>query len=290
MALGDSPPLTSGASYYVIAIASNPSNNSVVVETTFTFNLGGLTSGAAGDGQGSAAILTNATAGCQVILSTVVFTAGPLGISTGGFIAVHVPNGWSRPQGLQTPPQNPPTVSGFMNIASSRGFSAQFNPAQIGNAALGENWAVYQANASLAPGHQVLFTFLGFPASGPQAQGSAGLPGADPGRAGRQPEADRQLAFVDADAGRSGPDGLLASGAAFVGASSDLGDDAAQSHGRLRRLHRRGRRLVVASLSAGQFGGTPDPTALFYQSGGGLLASQQATSRSTPGPARASTW
>ena len=277
MALGDSPPLTSGASYYVIAIASNPSNNSVVVETTFTFNLGGLTSGAAGDGQGSAAILTNATAGCQVILSTVVFTAGPLGISTGGFIAVHVPNGWSRPQGLQTPPQNPPTVSGFMNIASSRGFSAQFNPAQIGNAALGENWAVYQANASLAPGHQVLFTFLGFPASGPQAQGP-------------------QVFLVQTQAGPGGnlkpiansPSLTLTPGAParmVFSPQEPLSLGRLQTPATMQLNPTDGCGVstlpvggsIGASLSAGQFGGTPDPTALLLLAGGGLLASQQAT-------------
>ena len=48
-----------------------------------------LQSGSAADGTGSAQVASPAAAGCQLMVTTVVFTAGALGLSTGGVVAAY---------------------------------------------------------------------------------------------------------------------------------------------------------------------------------------------------------
>ena len=154
-----------GQQYGLVATAADLAGNVAVSSTVFTvYQSTGLGNGTPGDGQGSVTILPASTAGCQLITATATYTAGPAGIAAGGAIALHVPNGWTQPQGANPGP-------GYVSILSTSGFTSQFNPAQFGNVTLGANWIVYVATSVVTPGQNVQFDYSGYPAQGSSAQG-----------------------------------------------------------------------------------------------------------------------
>lgn len=265
--------LTSFTSYYVLVQSSNSSSNLSVVETTFTFNNSNLTVVNPGDGQGTAAVIPSTPFGCQLQQSSFVFTAGPNGIQPGGFLAVRVPDGWSRPYAEDTV-NNPPTASGFLHVASTSPYSLEFNPPQKGNAKLGENWIVYNpAGPGLTPGQRIVLRYTGFPPAGDRAlepqvfatmvQGaSAGTLkpiGFSPGFT-LQAGAPSRLSFRPDEPFALGP--LQTAPTMQIALTDQCGVSTSAAS------------AITVSLSAGQFGNI-DPTAQFYQSGGAALPSQQ---------------
>lgn len=160
-------------SYYVRVIAENPSNNQGVVETTFTFNANLLSAGR-GDGQGSAYLATSTVFGCQLITSTIVFTAGADGVQPGGMVALHLPTGWSRPAFSENDPGGQPLDAMPANLAGivrvilpPGGGTIELNPPKKGNTILGENWIVFNPAGPMNSGQQLYFAYQGFPPSGP---------------------------------------------------------------------------------------------------------------------------
>ena len=158
--------LAPSTSYYIVAMATNPSNNFSIVETTFTFNPFSGAVGSVGDGKGSAFVTANSVSGCAVMLSSVVFTVGNGGIDPGGVIAVHIPSGWTRPVGFTNNSGSNPTAPGFLNIVSTASFTTEINPPTKSSATLGDNWIVYNAANRLNPGQLVSFIYSGFSTGG----------------------------------------------------------------------------------------------------------------------------
>ncbi|HEX4047211.1 MAG TPA: hypothetical protein VH309_05230, partial [Elusimicrobiota bacterium] len=158
-------PWISSRAYTATATAVDLAGNATVSSNTFSVLFStGLGVGVAGDGQGSAGLVPAAATGCQIVGTTTTFTVGPAGIAVGGAIALHVPNGWTQPQGV-------PGAPGYVSIISPGGYNLQFNPGQAGGANLGPNWIVYYATSALNDGDNVQFVYSGYPAqglSGPQ--------------------------------------------------------------------------------------------------------------------------
>ena len=154
-----------GQQYGLVATAVDLAGNVTVSSSVFTvFQSTGLTTGTPGDGQGVVTISPAGTAGCQLVTATATYTAGSSGIAVGGAIALHIPNGWTQPQGANPGP-------GYVQIFSTTGFTTEFNPAQVGNTTLGPNWIVYNATTTVTPGENIQFAYSGYPAQGSSAQG-----------------------------------------------------------------------------------------------------------------------
>jgi hypothetical protein len=259
--------LSDGTSYYVVARATNPSSNLTVAESTFTFSTSTLAGGSAGDGGGSAVALTSAAHGCRLLVTTVTFTAGPLGIASGGLVAVRWPDGWTRP--AQSSAADPPAVAGLLYISAAG--SVEFNPPAKGSTTLGENWVVFTPSAGLAPGQGVVFKLLGLPPPG-LSGGSAAfgvLTQGGPGGRLKAIAAPPRLSLPAGPAARvvfepSGPLalGLLQDSATMQVRVTDLCGASTVAVA-----------MTTVTLSAGQ-SGNPDYTALFFSTGGASLAGQ----------------
>ncbi|MBI5239357.1 MAG: hypothetical protein HY926_02710 [Elusimicrobia bacterium] len=258
--------LSDQTSYYVLARATNPSSNLTVAESTFTFSTSTLQGGSAADGGGAAVALTSAAYGCQLLVSTVVFTAGPLGISPGGAVAVHWPDGWTRP--LSTGAADPPSAPGVLFVGAA-GYSIDFSPPAAGSTTLGDNWVVWRPGAGLAPGASVVFKLLGLPPAG--LSGSAAgfqvlTQGGPQGRL-KSIAAPPALPLPAGPAARvvfepSGPLalGLLQDSATMQVRVTDLCGASTVTVA-----------MTTVSLAAGA-PGNPDYTALFFSTGGTALA------------------
>ena len=68
---------------------------------------------------------------------------------TGGAVAVHWPDGWTRPAGQS--PVNPPTTPGLLYAGATTLFTLDFDPPGRGGVTLGDNWVVFNASASMSP-------------------------------------------------------------------------------------------------------------------------------------------
>ncbi|HAM36986.1 MAG TPA: hypothetical protein DCP85_13785 [Elusimicrobia bacterium] len=265
--------LTDRTSYYVLAVATNPSGNLSVAETTFTFSTSSLLNPSPGDGGGLAVVATSSTltSGCQLLAATVTFTAGPLGISPGGAVAVHLPEGWTKPTGLSA--INPPATSGLLHVGATTAFTVEFNPPEKSGVVLGENWIVLNPVAAVTPGQRIFFTFYGLPPPGPAGGGALDFLLMTQGNArgalkpiGSSPQLSlpagppARLAFY--------PDTPLALGPLQPSATMEL---------RLTDLcggSTVAAEAITVSLWAGQ-ADAPDEDAVFYQTGGARLGAQQ---------------
>ncbi|MFI5348472.1 MAG: FlgD immunoglobulin-like domain containing protein [Elusimicrobiota bacterium] len=155
-------PWVGGQQYAVTATAKDPAGQVSSAASSFAFNVSTGQAGAPGDGQGTSA-LTPLTAGCQLVTATATFTAGPAGISPGGAIALHIPSGWTLPQGTFF------GQPGYTFVVSTGGSNLEFNPVTVGNATLGADWVVYIATTSVTPGQSVQFVYQGYPGQGSSA-------------------------------------------------------------------------------------------------------------------------
>ncbi|MFA6003929.1 MAG: FlgD immunoglobulin-like domain containing protein [Elusimicrobiota bacterium] len=264
--------LTDQTSYYALAVASNPSNNLGLAQTTFTFAPSSLQAGSAGDGGGWAVVGTTAAYGCQVLAATVTFTAGPLGISSGGAIAVHWPDGWTRP--VSSSSVNPPNESGRLYLSGLQAFTLEFNPPSLDSATLGDNWVVVKPTAPVAAGRVLTLTLYGMPAPLPAGseparfaiavkggpQGALKAIADSPQLAPLPPGPPARLAFEPGTPLTLTP--LQSAPTMHIRVVDLCGASTTAAAG------------VTVSLSAGQ-AGSPDATAAFYQSGGGLLPGAQ---------------
>ena len=170
--------LTDGRRYCATAFVDDPTGLIGTTASTFTVDRSALSYGAR-DGQGSAFVAADSTAGCQAVAATVTFTVGGSGLSAGGALAVRVPDGWSVPVGVTT--QFPPQA-GYWNVISTSlastlgSTSTEVNPAARGAQALGAGWIVVSVKSGAAesfrPGEKIVLTYAGMPPLSPAGRGA----------------------------------------------------------------------------------------------------------------------
>ncbi|MDD5656725.1 MAG: hypothetical protein PHF00_05665, partial [Elusimicrobia bacterium] len=260
--------LADRTSYYVLAVATNPSDHLTVAQTTFTFLPSALAAGDPGDGEGTAAALTPATAGCQVLTATVIFTAGGRGVAAGGAVAVHLPDGWTRPEAWSD--ADPPAAPGSLHVGATTAFAVDFNPPQADSATLGDNWVLFRPLAPLTPGQRIFLTFRALPAASAAPFDFAVMSRGGP--------AGRLKALADSPR-LSLPPGPPARLAFAPPAPFVLGPLQTAPTMELRLTDACGASTVAAanfgvSISAGRFD-EADRTAVFYAAGGALLPSSR---------------
>jgi len=270
----DESKLTSGRGYYVLVKSSNPSRLIETHSTRFTFDTSSLVFGAA-DGKGSASMAPLVTPACQPVVATITFTAGAGGLQPGGALALRIPDGWTRPLGVQA--SSDPAL-GYLHVESTSAVwslpgatEMLLEPPSLGSVTLGGNWLVLRvlagAGGSFLPGEQIRFVYNGFPPArrtGDQVfdlrtQGGASgslAPISSVPKTWIAAGAARSLAFTSSEALRVGP--LQASPALQVRLSDACGNPAAAVS------------TVTVALSAGVFGTagfSRDDSAEFFRSG-----------------------
>ena len=225
----------------------------------------------------------NSPVGCQVLVASVAFTAGPSGIGDGAIVALRLPGNWQTPQSISS--INPPPP-GQLHVSATVPYTIDFNPTSAAGQTLGQNWITFKpSGANLTPGQPVVFTYSGFPGGGPASVGPQVFAFKTQGSSQGNLEPIAAQPSVDLIAGQA------RSVAFFPQTPITVGPLQTSSTMQIVVMDNCGNSTTTESnldvdLMAGQYG-APDPTAVFYEEGGAVLSSFRTTvstgSGSSPG-------
>jgi hypothetical protein len=158
--------LSDGRHYAANAFVDDPSALRGTASSTFTVDRSALLYGSR-SGQGSAVVVPPTATGCELVVTTVSFSVGPAGISTGGVVAVREPDGWTN--GSWSLSSTAPAVA----LGAVR---TTVGPAAFGRQALGPGWVSVEVTSSAAailrPGDSLALRYAGLPPMGPGGRGT----------------------------------------------------------------------------------------------------------------------